>query len=143
MAILVRVELFTTDLIAIKWDYWSGVWSLIARDVCVCGGGGRCWMLPFIDDINRRRYDRSRPIESLQRGFLHSISFIDLVHKDLNGSVCWQAYGERDGCWPALGTISWRLASCKLWKYRGSPHWIARCSTALGTHRKCHWPICS
>jgi hypothetical protein len=25
MAILVRVELFTTDLIAIKWDYWSGV----------------------------------------------------------------------------------------------------------------------
>jgi hypothetical protein len=44
-------------------------------------------MLPCIDSINRRRYDRSRSIESLQRVLLSSIALIGFVHKDLNGFV--------------------------------------------------------
>jgi hypothetical protein len=44
-------------------------------------------MLHCIDSINRRRYDRSRSIESLQRGLLSRIALIGLVHKELNGCV--------------------------------------------------------
>lgn len=78
MAVLVHSEPCRTDVIAIKRDYWSGVWSLIARGLCV---------LPCMDSINRRRYDSSRSIESLQRGLLSDISLTGSVHKDLNGFV--------------------------------------------------------
>lgn len=97
-------------------------------------GTGECF-----DSINRRRYDRSRSIESLQRGLLSGISLIGLVHKDLNGFVA-------DRFTASVMDVGQRWLTCDNGSQAVSPGSTAEtptCSTALGTHRKCRKLTCS